>query len=368
MAELLKDRYNDIFFDKLIIALKDIYPDLQGASFKQKIFSDDWASMELKHRMHHISVTLNDVLPGNYPEQIGLLCLLPKSLMKVGFQKDGFEFMFLPDFIESFGMDSYKVSVKAIEKMTQFVSCEFAVRPFILKFTKPMIKQMAVWSKHKHPSVRRLSTEGIRPRLPWAMGLPFLKVDPAPIIPILERLKNDTSEYVRRSVANNLNDISKDHPDLVVKLAKEWKGTSPETDWVIKHACRTLLKQGDLRAMKLFGFGAVSKIEIADFEIINPRVKIGESMIFTFTLKNLAKSKIKIRLEYGLYYQKANGTLSRKVFTISEKEYPKLSITRVERKQSFKVISTRRFYLGKHQVSIIINGVELETMDFELIK
>ncbi|MCL4128434.1 UNVERIFIED_CONTAM: hypothetical protein GTU68_050589 [Idotea baltica] len=274
--------------------------------------------------------------------------------------------MFLPDFIELYGMDDYDVSMQALEEITQFVSCEFAIRPFLLAHPKKGIQQMIKWSHHKHPMVRRLSTEGCRPRLPWAMALPFLKADPAPILPILEQLKNDESESVRRSVANNLNDIAKDNPETVVRIAKEWKGKTKETDWVVKHASRTLLKQGNLELMSLFGFGNVEKIAIEQFQVLTPTVKIGEALEFSFNLINNSSTPSMLRLEYGLYYQKANGSLSKKVFKISEKSYDAKSSTTIHRKQSFKVITTRKFHVGLHQVSLIINGIEFDKYDFEL--
>jgi 3-methyladenine DNA glycosylase AlkC len=159
----------------------------------------------------------------------------------------GLVYIFLPDYIEQYGLEDFESSVKAIENVTRFVSCEFAVRPFILKYGGTMMKKMRTWSLHKSYHVRRLSSEGSRPRLPWAISIPELKKDPSPILPILENLKNDPSEWVRRSVANNLNDIAKDHPGLVIELARKWKGISRETDAIIKHGSRTLLKKDMLK-------------------------------------------------------------------------------------------------------------------------
>ena len=136
----------------------------------------------------------------------------------------GLEHMFIPDYIEVYGIDHFDLSMKAFETVTQFVSCEFAVRPFFIRYGNQMVNQMKIWSRHKNESVRRLSSEGSRPRLPWAMAIPALKKDPSPILPILENLKNDPSEDVRRSVANNINDIAKDHPDIVMKLGQRLEG------------------------------------------------------------------------------------------------------------------------------------------------
>ncbi|WP_064966749.1 DNA alkylation repair protein [Tenacibaculum ovolyticum] len=368
MAELFKNIYNQKFFDSFVNTLIQVKSDFDKKSFLKCIYDNKWENRELKQRMRHISIVLKNHLSENFDENIDTILRLIHQLEKNGIKENSIEFMFLPDFIELYGLENYTKSIETFEQITQFTSCEFAVRPFIIKYEVEMIKQMYIWSKHKHTMVRRLATEGCRPRLPWAMAIPSLKNNPAPIIPILERLKDDKSESVRRSVANNLNDISKDNPNMVIRLVKSWQGKTAEVDWVIKHACRTLLKQGDLDVLKLFGFGSVEKIKINNLEIITPKVKIGTFLEFTFELKNTNSSPSKVRLEYGLYYQKANGSLSKKVFKISEKEYLKNSSTIINRKQSFKVITTRKFHLGKHQLSIIINGKEFEKNDFELIK
>ncbi|PCJ97647.1 MAG: DNA alkylation repair protein [Flavobacteriaceae bacterium] len=368
MAELFKNIYNKEFFNAFTNVIQQIESDFDKTSFLKNIYDDEWENKELKQRMRHITVVLKNHLHKDFDKNaVTILNLIPQ-LEKSGFKPDNLEFIFLPDFIEVFGMENYDLSIKAFEQITQFVSCEFAVRPFIIAYKKEMMGQMLSWSKHKHPMVRRLSSEGCRPRLPWAMAITSLKNSPKPILPILENLKDDTSESVRRSVANNLNDISKDNPDVVIHLAKKWQGITLETDWLIKHACRTLLKQGNPEVMQLFGFGSITEINIEGFQIFNPKVKIGEYVKFRFKLINTSDSKTKIRLEYGLYYQKANGSLSKKVFKISEREYPENSTKTIERKQSFKVITTRKFHLGKHQLAIIINGNEFEKYDFELVE
>ncbi len=367
MAEAFKNIYNKRFFEGFIKALLFVIPNFDKKQFLNNIYDDEWENRELKQRMRHISTTLKGFLSADYKTSINTIYELTNYLQDKQFGLS-LEYMFLPDFVEQYGLDDYTTSVKALEKITQFTSCEFAVRPFIIKYPDQMMKQMLVWSKHEHHGVRRFSSEGCRPRLPWAMALRKLKENPKPIIPILENLKNDKSEFVRKSVANNLNDISKDNPEVVIKLAKKWQGKSQNTDWIIKHGCRTFLKQGNSEVMELFGFGSVKNIKIENFKITTPKVRIGQNLEFDFRLLNNNNQNTKIRLEYGLYYQKANGTLSKKVFKISEKEYIGNSITQIDRKQSFRVITTRKFHLGSHQLSIIINGKEFEKLDFELIE
>lgn len=366
MAELLKNIYNKSFFDTFIGSIEEINPDFKTKSFRKVIHDNEWEDRELKQRMRHISVVLHSHLSGEYPKDLQFLLNLIPTLEKNGVNPDNLEYIFLPDFIELYGLEHYEISIQAIEKVTQFVSCEFGIRPFILKYPKRLMKQMYIWSNHHHASVRRLSSEGCRPRLPWAMALPFLKKEASPILPILENLKADSSEYVRRSVANNLNDISKDNPEFVIKIAKKWNGKSENTDRLVKHASRTLLKQGNPELMHLFGFRGIEDLEIKNFTVLTPEINIGNSFEFSFSLINKSSTDMKVRLEYGLYYQKANGSLSKKVFKISEKEYAANSETSIIRKQHFKPISTRKYHLGLHQIALVLNGVELDQYDFNL--
>jgi 3-methyladenine DNA glycosylase AlkC len=377
ITESLKNMFNEQFFDKFTKDLKLVISDFDARKFVSEIMDDEWENREFKQRSIHITTVLKYFLPADYKEAIAKILELLTHVKKrqpdfsvVDDTKFGLMLEYgwiLDGFVEKFGLDDYETSVKAIEVITQFTSCEFAVRPFIIKYPNAMMAQMLAWSKHEHWGVRRLSSEGCRPRLPWTMALPALKENPAPIIPILENLRNDISRFVRLSVANNLNDIAKDNPDVVIDLAKRWLGKSKNTDWVIKHGCRTLLKQGDPEVMELFGFDALKNISIGNFQILTPIVKIGESLEFSFELLNDNPEKTRIRLEYGAYYQKANGTLSKKVHKISEKEYAENSVTNISRKHSFRVVTTRVLHPGLHRVSVIINGHEFERHDFELI-
>ncbi|WP_106830211.1 DNA alkylation repair protein [Parabacteroides pacaensis] len=378
MAESFKNRYNERFFDKFTKDLELVIDDFDACEFVSQIMDDEWENKGYKQRIMHITTILKKFLPTDYKEAIAkILELLDyvKSALPDFSKVDDKNFglltleygAILDNYVEQYGMDDYETSMKAIEKITQFTSCEFVTHPFIVKYQDKMMNQMLVWSKHEHWGVRRLASEGCRPRLPWAMALPNLKDNPAPIIPILENLKNDPSRFVRLSVANNLNDISKDHPATVIELVKRWKGESEEVEWVSKHGCRTLLKQGNPEVMKLFGFDSIENICIENFQILTPEVRVGNSLKFSFNLLNNNDKKTKIRLEYGVYYQKANGTLAKKVHKISEKEYTGNSVTGIIRKHSFRVVTTRKFHLGLHQVAVIINGNEFQKHDFELI-
>ncbi|HYQ58464.1 MAG TPA: DNA alkylation repair protein, partial [Draconibacterium sp.] len=194
-----------------------------------------------------------------------------------------------------------------------------------------------------------------RPRLPWASGVPALKKDPSLILPILEKLKNDPEEFVRKSVANNLNDISKDHPDLVLDICGRWQGKSKNTDWIIKHACRTLLKQGNKRAMLLFGFANPELMTVEDFQLSNTSPAIGDDISFRFKLALNTKQKQKVRIEYIVHFVKASGKTSPKVFQLKEVEM-KPGVHTIIKKHTFKNMSTRKHYPGMHKFEIVVNG------------
>lgn len=366
MASLLKDIYSEKFFDQFSAIATEVIPDFEKRKFKQLIFSREWKKLELKERMRHCASTLHYFMPKEFPEAANIIQKLITTLRQKGIVESGIEYMFLPDYIEVYGVDHLSASVKLMEFVTQFTSCEFAVRPFLLRYPEAMIRQMIAWSRHKNERVRRLASEGSRPRLPWAMGVPFLKKNPSTILPILENLKNDPSEIVRRSVANSLNDISRDHPAITLSIVKKWKGRSAETDQLIKHASRTLLKKGNTDALTLFGLRHDKSIEITSFKILTPAVKIGQKLQFSFSLINRGNKSILLRIEYGLYYRKLNGQLSRKVFKISDRTIEKNKTLAIEKTQSFRPITTRKFYTGEHQLSIIINGRESGTKKFIL--
>jgi 3-methyladenine DNA glycosylase AlkC len=366
MSNAFKDLYNPVFYTHLSTAIALSIPIFDVKKFTQSIFCAEFDGYELKQRMTHTAKVLHLFLPQDFASAIALIKSIIGNLRLAGIKEESVEFMFFPEYIALYGIDDYDNSIEAFEFITEYTSCEFAVRPYIIKYQQKMIDQMMLWAKHPHHMVRRLATEGSRPRLPWAMALPELKADPTAILVILHQLMNDSHEIVRRSVANNLNDISKDNPDIVLAFSTQYKGINKTADATTKHACRTLLKQGNVQALKLFGFDS-RNIELTDFQIETPLVNIGNQLIFSFSILNNNDEDKMVRLEYGLYYKKSNGDLSRKVFKISERALEPNKNYEVLRKQSFRPITTRKFYIGVHQLSIIINGQEKALKEFELM-
>lgn len=363
----LKDIYSISFFNFFSDIAETTLPAFDRKQFIKHIFTPDWKSKELKQRMRHTTLVLHEFLHNDFEKAALQIEQLTGKLQKSKIDENIFGFMFLPDYIEVYGVPHFKASIRAMETVTQFVSCEYAVRPFILKYKEVMMQQMYTWSKHKNHHVRRLASEGARPRLPWAMGIPELKQKPKQILPILENLKNDASEYVRRSVANNLNDIAKDHPDIVIAIAKKWHGISNETNALIKHGSRTLLKQGNTEILKHYGLANHNKFEINKLKIITPKVQIGDDLTFSFTVTNGSRKEQLFRIEYAIYYLRQNGQHSKKVFKISERNIKPNETISITKKQSFRIITTRNFYKGQHQLSIILNGHEKVVDKFNLV-
>lgn len=355
MAELLKYMYNPVFFERLCPTLTEIIPGFKERRFINKVFDREWSDLELKQRTRKVTLALHGFLPTDFNRASQLLVAVSKLLMHKNESQQSYPLIFLPDYISLYGLAHFESSMNALEEITKLVSAEFAIRPFIMEYHNQAMEQMLCWSKHTDPFVRRLSSEGCRPRLPWAMGLPVFKKDPSTILPILENLKEDSSEYVRRSVANNLNDIAKDHPSIVLDIALKWKDRDPKTDWIIKHGCRTLLKRGSTLALELQGFNPENRSVIKRLSVAQ-NVKIGDYLMFDFTFQNQEQKRLRYRLEYSIDFITSTGKISKKVFKISESMVEPGATVTVKRKQSFKNLTTRKHFKGKHRMSILING------------
>jgi 3-methyladenine DNA glycosylase AlkC len=358
MAELIKDRYSPSFFNQFIKILKSAYPGFDENQFLTFIYDDEWEQREFKQRIRHVSVALRESLPQSYDSSIEIL-------LSIAPQCKGVEYLFFPDFVEVFGLDNWETSILALEQFTKYSSSEFAVRPFILKNQPKMMNQMQHWALDEDEHIRRLASEGCRPRLPWAPVLTALKKDPTPILPILEKLKDDPSLYVRKSVANNLNDISKDHPNLLKQIVREWRGQHPHTDWILKHASRSLLKKGDVEILQLFGYSSAANIGVQNFTLSCDQLPLGEILTFSFDVINESFESQNLRIEYGIDFMKANGKQARKIFHLSQKTYS-CGTTHLTREHVFKNLTTRKHYEGLHGLVILINGEEKAKSEFIL--
>jgi len=360
MAERLKD----IFFTRDSVeafadSIEKVYPKFDKKKFLDLIYDGSFEKKEFLAKSRRITDVLHKTLPqSSYADALAVI-KGAAPLIK------GAEALSLPDYIAQYGMNDWDLSLPALSHITKYVTAELAIRPFLDKDPDRVMACLTDWAEDENPKLRRLASEGCRPRLPWAMALPKFKKNPAPILPILEKLKNDPSEDVRRSVANNLNDISKDNPEVMLDLCEKWHGVSEKTDKIVKHACRSLLKSGDKRALRIFGFSDPSTLEVAHFKVDKKELKIGDTLNFSFDLE--VEKESKVRLEYAVFYVKPIGRLSPKVFQIAEKDYGPGTFP-VKRKQFFGDQSTRKHIPGTHHIAIIVNGEEKAKTSFELKK
>jgi 3-methyladenine DNA glycosylase AlkC/predicted GIY-YIG superfamily endonuclease len=355
MAEPLKNIYDKNYIDRLAADLKRFAPNFKETQFKKDVFAAPWKELELKDRMRRIRESVAGCLPLSYEESL-------KVLVEAGEGFGSFAGMLFPDFVSSYGLNAWAPSMRALKALTAYSSSEFAIRPFLRAEPKKGMEQMLKWSLDKNEHVRRLASEGCRPRLPWAEALVFLKKDPTAILPILENLKKDKSLYVRKSVANNLNDISKDHPNVVLKIAKKWlKSGHEDTQWIVKHALRTLLKSGNKEAMSLFGYGEKKDIGDISITLETPLIYLDDRL--RVSIKGNLRKKMKLRIEYALHFLLKNGSWGRKVFKISEKEMLKGDFS-IVREHHFKTMTTRSFNEGAHAFELILNGISFGIKPF----
>jgi 3-methyladenine DNA glycosylase AlkC len=365
MSYQLKEIYSPQYFTQLEEVVSSTVPQFDAGLFRRQIVDQQWQARALKDRMKHIATVLHQFLPADFAKATPVLMRLIKNLKTSKISKLALAGMFLPDYIERYGIHHFKEAIQLFEQLTPYSSCEFAIRPFIISHEEQMMGVLLRWSLHENEHVRRLATEGSRPRLPWAMALPKFKKDPSLILPILENLKQDASVYVRKSVANHLNDITKDNPAIVFQLIKNWKGISKETDAIIKHGCRSLLKQGNPEILGFYGLSS-KELVLTDFSIATKKIKIGDALQFSFTVSNKGRKSVYTRLEYALYFLRQNGLHGKKVFKVSEKELPGGAAVKITKNHSFRLITTRVYYPGQQFISIIVNGRASAQLPFTL--
>lgn len=364
MATLLKEVYNSEFIENLSISISKFDSSFNQKNFKEFLLNNSWCEKSLKERMRAISIALNEFLtPNSINEKIEILKKTVIHLQKN--TNSSLSFIVFPDFIEQF-CDDFDLAINSLEFFTEFGSSEFAMRKFIEINQDEAFKYLEKFSKSKNFHVRRLASECCRPLLPWGKLLRNLKENPEPILKILENLKFDEEIYVKKSIANNLNDISKNNPDLVLKLLERWK-KEKVSEFIIKHALRTLLKNGNPKALFLIGIKNNKKEQnyiIKDFYLEKPQVNLNNYLNFGFDLENF-KSNNKIRIEYAVFFLKKNGSLSKKIFQISTKNFEK-GVFKLTKKHLFKNFTTRKHYFGEHFISLIVNGLEIDKIKFDL--
>ncbi len=270
------------------------------------------------------------------------------------------------EFVARRGLDEPARALQALHAITQRFTAEWAIRPFIVQHPALSFSTLAGWTGDASEHVRRLVSEGSRPRLPWGLQLKQLIADPAPTLPLLQALQDDASDYVRRSVANHLNDIAKDHPALVAGwLQTHLPGASAERRALLRHASRTLIKAGDRPVLAAWGLDQAFKGQ-ATLVLAPRRLAIGQSFTLTLNLQSNAPRPQKLAIDYALHHVKADGRLSPKVFKGWQLELPAGASRVLSKSHSMRLITTRRYHPGRHVVEVLVNGRAVAQADFEL--
>ena len=369
-AQAWKDSVNPEAVALIGGAFKSVHPGFDEQGF-QADGSDGLERLELKDRVQHIAGALRKHLPEDCVAALTIIRKAADVWPRPSSENDvlnGFVAWPMIDWVGLYGVDHPEDSLETLRRITHLFSAEFAIRPFLIHHTELTLARLDAWTRDENEHVRRLVSEGTRPRVPWGIRLKQFEENPEPTLALLEKLKDDPSEYVRRSVANHLNDISKVHPDTVVAVCRRWsKGAGKERQWIIRHATRTLIKKGDPAALQLLGFDLRPKLALRNFSLSQERLHVGDSLTFSVELESASAERQRIVIDYLIHYRKANGGTAPKVFKLRTVELGPGERVSLQKRHSFRPVTTRRHYPGGHAVEVVANGGTLARKEFELL-
>jgi 3-methyladenine DNA glycosylase AlkC len=357
-APALKEIFNRERLRHIARETDAVWPGFDQKRF-MKLATAGLDELGIMQRMRQTAVSLHETLPQDFTKA---LLILEKLAPRIG---HGFASITLSEFVALYGQNHFDLSLDALKFFTRFGSSEFAVRPFLVADFDRTISVMRQWAEDDSEHVRRLASEGSRPRLPWSFQLKNLIADPSPTGPILEGLKADPSLYVRKSVANHLNDIGKDHPDLLVERVSGWDLGDRHTAWIVRHALRSLIKKGEPRALALIGTTGKAEVKVESFAVEPAKIRLGERITTKARLTSTSKTAQRLVLDYAVHYAKKNG-ISRKVFKLKETALPPGGDCELAISQTVKDFTTRKHNAGFHRVELMVNGEVVAETGFEL--
>ncbi len=365
--EPFKNMINLQVAEQTALAIKRSMKDFPVKAFLKNL-EHELSELELKARVILLARRLHELLPKDLKTTLPYLKAALKQNEKDEAGLSGFAVWPLTEYVARYGISEFDLSMNTLKEMTKIFTAEFAVRNFFLADQKRTMTYFDKWVNDKNEHVRRLVSEGSRPLLPWGQKLPGFVEDPDVTFHLLNKLKDDPELYVRKSVANHLNDHSKNHPDFVVKKLVEWKKNSSENadlHWVIKHASRTLIKKGHAKAFALHGVDA-RHVEVISQKLLTKKIKLGEKLMVDITVSNNSAKAQRIILDHEVHLLKANATHTVKCFK------GKVCILNAFEKTSFqlsiplKAVTTRKYYTGKHFWNCKLNGVSSAKLAFTL--
>jgi 3-methyladenine DNA glycosylase AlkC len=326
-------------------------------------------ALELMPRARHIARALRTHLPARYAEALDILMESIGPARAASDADDMPPFLYLPHtlFVAEYGLDDFEPSMCAQYELTQRFTAEFSIRPFLAHHTERTLERLAQWAHDDSVHVRRLVSEGTRPRLPWAMRLRAFQKDPRPVLALLEQLKDDPELYVRRSVANNLNDVGKDHPGLLLDTARRWLHRSTaRRRWIVERGLRSLVKQCDAKALALLGYGRSASLTVSGGRITPKRVAAGASVSIAFEVANAAPRAQRVLADFSVHFVKASGKAAPKVFKLKSVTLSPGESALFGKSVSLKQMTTRIHHPGRHVVHALVNGVQHRIGHFDL--
>ncbi len=363
MAEPLKNLIDPALVSAMAAALHASAPDVDADRFRA-IALADLDRLELMQRAQQVRTALEETLPADFARAADILEAALPAGDRPGLK--GWALLPVSQFVALHGLAHFDRSLALLKALTPHFTAEFGIRAFIAADQPRALATIGGWVTDPDAHVRRLASEGTRPRLPWAMQLKALIAEPRPILPILTALIDDPSDYVRRSVANSLNDIAKDHPAIVADfVAAHLPGATRERRQLLRHACRTLLKRGDAAILGHFGFAPAEGLT-AHLTLGAASVAFGNALPLTLTIENTGTAASDVMIDYAVHHVKADGSLSPKVFKWTALTLSPGESRRLERRHALRPITTRRYYPGRHAVDIRVNGAILAHAEFDL--
>ena len=368
MAEPLKQSFGAEVPRTIAGMIAAVYPRFDGNAFVRSAL-DGYESLELMPRGRKIAHVLRQWLPAEYERALEiLLASIDQKTSRTVASGMG-SFLFLPHvfFVAEYGLEHFEPSMRAQYLLTQRFTAEFSIRRYLERHQAATLARLAEWTADPSEDVRRLVSEGTRPRLPWAPRLRAFQADPQPVLALLERLKDDASLYVRRSVANNLNDIGKDHPAILIETAQRWMvNATEERRWIVRHALRSAVKRGESGALDVLGFGAAASVVVGKVRMTPLRPVIGSSVALTFEIASRTVRAQRLLVDMRVHYVKANGRTSPKVFKLKVLDVPPQRAVQFSKTLSLAQLTTRTHYTGTHRVEVLVNGRAYPLGAFEL--
>lgn len=365
MAASLQDLIPPDAARSLAAMLREVWPRFPVRDFVGQV-EPGFTALGLMDRGRRLAEALHTYLPRNFEEAArGLVASMgpPMGLDARGEPlaapggPGGFFYLPHSIWLSRAGLDHLDAALAAQHALTQRFTAEFSLRPYLARDAAAVLRRLQAWAVDDNAHVRRAVSEATRPRLPWAPRLPAFIADPRPVLPLLEMLRDDPSSYVRRSVANHLNDIGKDHPGLLLEVAGRWlRDAPPERRALVRHGLRTALKRGDPQALGLLGHGKAAPMAISAARITPARVHVGDTVRIEVDLRNKGREAAHALVDLRVHYARPDGTARPRVFRWKTVSLPARGAERLRKSLSLRQMSTRTHHPGEHRVELMLNG------------